>query len=318
MGAAKRRKQRSPAWPRAEHHDGTIDLHLLPAADAINGARLRELTGDPSYPDGVQVLLRAFKAVVGERTFHVGFCIGDGEAFSAMGLAVMERLLMEAPGAIHVVPIVHDDIAWDMVMRHLGSFTGRVLLFAFRDSDVYDAGTVPTLHSKHVRQFDETGRLYRRLTDAERREIRMQKARILNRPPPPRLYEMPGVVQEDAPWIFRVGTPSGKVVRAAVWDGRRDYLHDFERDIVRQVGGDRIAIVQVHSPVGVNRRSALQLTHRLAKDFDGVIHWARDTETFQSILRSFVGLDIATVGPPDLPADWEPEITILAANSEAA
>jgi hypothetical protein len=40
-------------------------------------------------------------------------------------------------------------------------------------------------------------------------------------------------------------------------------------------------------PVGVNRRSSLHLTHLLAKDFDGVIHWARDTETFQSILKSY-------------------------------
>ena len=80
------------------------------------------------------------------------------------------------------------------------------------------------------------------------------------------------------------------------------------------MGGDRIAIVQVDSPVGVNRRSSLDLTHRLSKDFDAVIHWARDTETYQSMIKSFVRLELESVGPPDLPRDWNPEITIVAAN----
>ncbi|RBP12290.1 hypothetical protein DFR50_114120 [Roseiarcus fermentans] len=80
------------------------------------------------------------------------------------------------------------------------------------------------------------------------------------------------------------------------------------------VGGDKIAIVQVHSPVGINRRSSFDLTHKLAKDFDDVIHWARDTETFQSILGSFIRLDLESVGPPDLSESWEPAITFFAAN----
>jgi hypothetical protein len=119
---------------------------------------------------------------------------------------------------------------------------------------------------------------------------------------------------EDTPWIFRVGTATGKVIRTAVWDGRRDYAHEFPADILRWVGGDKIAIVQVDSPVGVNRRSSLDLTHKLAKDFDAVIHWARDTETFQSILKSFVRLDLETVGPPNLPEDWSPEVLMIGAN----
>ena len=111
-----------------------------------------------------------------------------------------------------------------------------------------------------------------------------------------------------------MATPAGKVIRTAVWNGRRDYAHEFPAEITRWVGGDRIAIVQVDSPVGINRRSSLDLTHHLAKDFDGVIHWARDTETFQSILTSFIRLDLDSISPPDLPEGWEPEITILAAN----
>ena len=80
------------------------------------------------------------------------------------------------------------------------------------------------------------------------------------------------------------------------------------------MGGEKIAIVQVDSPVGINRRSSLDLTHRLAKDFDGVIHWARDTGTFQSILKAFIRLDLESARPPELPEGWEPEITIFAAN----
>ena len=319
MGEAKRKKQERAAWPDSDRYNGTIDLHVLPPAAEIDGARIRELTGDDTIPDTTQVILRAFRAVVGERTFHVGFCLGDGESFSAVGIAVIERLSMEAPGAaLHIVPIIQDDIAWDIVMRHLRSFTGQVLLFAFPNSDVYDAGTAEVSYSKHIRQFDPSGALLGRLTEAQRRKIREQKASMLNRPPPPRFYPASGVTQEDSPWIFRVGTPAGKVIRTAVWDGRRNYVHELPEDIVRWVGGEKIAIVQVDSPVGVNRRSSLDLTHKLAKDFDGVIHWARDTDTFQSILKSFIRLDLDSVSPPELPAGWEPEIVIFAANGDHA
>jgi hypothetical protein len=316
MGEAKRRKRERAKWPEFERYGGTLDLHVLPAVPAINGARIRELTGDGTIPDATEIELRAFRAVAGTRTFHVGFCLGDGKLFSAIGIAVIERLSMEAPGAaLHIVPITHADIAWDIVMRHLRSFTGRLLLFAFSDSDVYDAGTAPVSYSKHIRQFDSRGEQLTRLTEAQRRRILEQKAAILNKPPPPRFYPANGVAQEDSPWIFRVGTPAGKLLRVAVWDGRRNYAHELPQDIVRWVGGDKIAIVQVDSPVGVNRRSSLDLTHKLAKNFDGIIHWARDTETFQSILKSFIRLDLESVTPPDLPPDWAPEVTILAANS---
>ncbi|MDO9299217.1 hypothetical protein [Bradyrhizobium sp.] len=287
MGDAKRRKRSKDrsAWPQSESYHGPIDLHMLHPVAAINGARIRALTGDDRIPDSAQISLRAFRAAVGERTFHVGFSIGDGERFSAIGIAVIERLRMETPGApLHVVPIAHEDVAWDMVLRHLRSFTGRVLLFAFPDSDVYDAGTAETFYSDQIRQFDEDGVALARLTAAQRRQIKAQKAAMLDRPPPPALYSAAGVEQEEVPWIFRFATPVGKVVRTTVWNCRRDYAHEFPPDIVRRVGGDKIAIVQVDSPVGVNRRSSLDLTHLLAKDFDAVIHWARDTETYQSII----------------------------------
>jgi hypothetical protein len=274
------------------------------------------LTGDDTIPEATQIMLSAFRAVAGQRTFHVGFCLGDGEAFSAIGIAVIERLRMEVPGAVlHIVPIVHQDLAWDIVMNHLRTFIGQDLLFAFADSDVYDAGTAEIYYSKHIRVFDQTGMQIGRLTEAQRRQIREQKAAILNQAPPPEFYAASSVAQEDAPWIFRVRTPAGKVIRTAVWNGRRNYAHEFPDDIIRWVGGDKIAIVQVDKPVGIDRRSSLDLTHKLAKNFDGVIHWARDTETFQSILKSFIRLDMECICPPALPEGWKPEITIFAANS---
>lgn len=268
MGKVRRgtRKKGRAEWPRSDSFQGFVDLHVLPSVAAINGARIREITGDDSIPDTTQIVLNAYRAVVGERTFHVGFCIGDGERFSPVGLMVLERLMMEKQGgALHVVPVVHEDVAWDIVLNHLTSFSGETLLFAFPDSDVYDAGTAKVSYSKRVRKFDDSGAELRRLTAAERRQIRAQKAAILNRPPPPTLYAAPGIEREELPWIFRFVTPAGKVVRTAVWNGRRDYAHELPRDFTRWVGGDKIAVVQVDSPVGINRRSSLNLTHSLSE-----------------------------------------------------
>jgi hypothetical protein len=82
-------------------------------------------------------------------------------------------------------------------------------------------------------------------------------------------------------------------------------------EIERWVGGDKIAVVQVHSPVGVKRRSSLNLTLHLAKEFDGVIYWARDTETFQSILRSFIRLDLDPFRRRNCPKDGSPTSQFL-------
>ena len=40
-------------------------------------------------------------------------------------------------------------------------------------------------------------------------------------------------------------------------------------------------------------------------------------ETFQSILKSFIRLDLELISPPEIPEDWEPGITILAANGDS-
>jgi hypothetical protein len=114
MGEAKRKKQqreRAP-WPQADAYRGTIDLQMLSPVASINGARIRELTGDSSVPDVTQIILQAFRAVVGDRAFLVGFCLGNGIEFSGIGIAVIERLMLEAPGApVHVVSVVHQDVA---------------------------------------------------------------------------------------------------------------------------------------------------------------------------------------------------------------
>lgn len=315
MGEAKRKRlQRNQAADSSNEFRGVIDLRTLPPVAEIDSNRIKELLGDDSLPDSKKAVLNAFQARVGERSFHVGFCIGSESGFSAIGIAVIERLMMEVSSdTLHVVPIVHDDIAWDMVLRRLRNFNGQVLLFAFSDSDVYDAGTAEMFFSNVVCVYDIEGNPLKKLTASQRRKIQEQASKILKRPLP-KLYAT-DVSQEDTPWIFRHVTPAGKEIRTAVWNGRRDYVHEPPEDIVRWVGGEKIAIVQVDSPVGVNRRSSLSLTHSLAQEFDGIIHWARDSDTFQSILKSFIRLDLESVSPPNIPEGWQPKVVILAANN---
>ena len=234
-----------------DYFHGVIDMHMLPAVQGLTIGRIRALTGQVVAPEEfateeTALVLWAFRAVAGDRTFHAGFCIGDGERFSPTGIGVIERLMMEAPGAtLYIVPIVHEDVAWDIVKRHLRSFSEKVILFAFPDSDVYDAGTAEMAYTDSIRRFGYDGRLMAKGTADQRRQIRLQKAAILNRPPPPILYAAAGVEKEDSPWIFRMTTPEGKTLRTAVWNGRRNYEHEYPEDVIRWVGGDRIAIVQI-------------------------------------------------------------------------
>ncbi|HEY4491240.1 MAG TPA: hypothetical protein VI958_04530, partial [Acidobacteriota bacterium] len=188
MGEAKKRRQQQEQklanLSETDYFRGVIDLHMLPPAVEINGARIRALTGDETIPDATEVILKAFRAVVGGRTFLVGFCIGDGERFSPIGIGIIERLMMEAPGAkIHVVPIVHEDVAWDIVLRHLRTFTKDILLFAFPNSDVYDAGAAGVYYANCIRNFGPDGELSTQLSAVQRKQIQIRKAEILNRPP---------------------------------------------------------------------------------------------------------------------------------------
>ena len=116
MGEAKRKRklegEESTTASPDEYFRGVIDLHMLPSVPEINVARIRQLTGDTSIPEATELLLMVFRVLAGERTFLAGFCIGDGERFSPIGIGVIQRLMKEAPGKkIHVVSIIHEDVA---------------------------------------------------------------------------------------------------------------------------------------------------------------------------------------------------------------
>ena len=275
-------------WSKSKPHAGLIQLHALPPSEAINGALINELTSERLVPDDTPILVNAYQVHVADRCFLAGFCVGDGKKFSPIGLAVIMRLQMEAVEApLHVVPIKDADIAWDIVARHLRTFSGKMLLFACSESDVYDAAIGPTWYKKNIDKYHYDGTKFDKLTVAQRRQILAEKAKITGRSDP-NLYPIDEAGIEEVPWIFRIITPSRKEIRTAVWNGRRDYQHQPPDDIPNWVGGDRIAIVQVDSPVGRNRRSSMALTNHLATEFDGVVHWARDSETFESIIKSFI------------------------------
>ena len=85
MGEAKRKKQQreQSAWPRSDSFRGNDRPSHPPPVASINSALIRELAGDDRTPADVQVSLRAFHTVVGERSFQVG---NEG-GFSAVGIA---------------------------------------------------------------------------------------------------------------------------------------------------------------------------------------------------------------------------------------
>lgn len=86
---------------------------------------MAKLTGDESLGDFSQGVLQAYRAEIGGRVFQVGFAPGDGKSSSAIGYAVIARLDSETQnGQLHVVPVSHKDITWDIVLRRLRSFDG--------------------------------------------------------------------------------------------------------------------------------------------------------------------------------------------------
>jgi len=68
MGEARRRLDR-PDWPRSDIYRGKIELHTLKPVPAINGARMRALTGDERISKTTKVILRTFRALVGDEPF---------------------------------------------------------------------------------------------------------------------------------------------------------------------------------------------------------------------------------------------------------
>jgi hypothetical protein len=242
----------------------------------------------------------------------VGFCLGVGERLSAVGHLVVERLTMEVGDAdtpLHIVPISDKEVAWDLVLRHLRTFTGDVLLFAFSDSLVYDAGTAEVYYSSEIALFQDGQPVPRLDTDTQRHIERESKASTGETPPV--LHTLPGTDPLELPPVFEMRASNGKYVRLTVWNGRKNFIHEIPPYIIRLVGGDKIALIQVGHPVGIDGRSSVALTDSLAEFVDGVVHWARDSKTYQSIVRDLILADVSSALPPVLPADWSPEIILM-------
>jgi hypothetical protein len=63
---------------------GAIDMYMLQAVEGLTIGRIRALTGqeiasEEFAPEDTALVLWAF---AGDRRYHVGFCIGDGERFA--------------------------------------------------------------------------------------------------------------------------------------------------------------------------------------------------------------------------------------------
>ncbi len=304
MGEAKRRKMAGNCPVCSD--DDLIKLTFLSPVTSGSFPSYSKAHADMGMREDQLLALNAFKASFRDSEFLVGFCVGDGQMVSQIGMLVMDRLLMESPKEISVRVIKLDeyDIAWDIVLRDLKSFNGSALLFAFADSEVYDAGTAEIFYSKMVEVYDGKKRLDR--PTKERRDgILKEKEKILGS-----LRQKVG----DEPKIFTFSIKSGRQVRITVWNGRKDFIHEMDPlEVSRLVGGERIAMVQVGSPVGINGRSSVGLTEQLAESlgFDGIVHWARDTETYKSIISEFVEAGLSMVEPPQLSLDWKPEIVVM-------
>jgi hypothetical protein len=116
--------------------------------------------------------------------------------------------------------------------------------------------------------------------------------------------------------VFLFTRNSGQQSRIAVWNGRKNFSHNMSPlEIDKMMDGKRIAIVQVGSPVGVNGRSSMALTKVILLedelDIDGIIHWARDTETYQSIIDELSKSGLSMVDATSLISDMKPEVIIM-------
>ncbi len=115
----------------------------------------------------------------------------------------------------------------------------------------------------------------------------------------------------DCP-TFEFTGAAGESAMVAVWNGKKNFSNEFPTDIINLIGGDKIAVVQVSKPVGRNGRSSIALSDVLIGcGVNGIIHWARDTETYNSIMTEFEQRRLRRGKPPELPDGWKPEIVIM-------
>jgi hypothetical protein len=79
---------------------------------------------------------------------------------------------------------------------------------------------------------------------------------------------------------------SGKIIRTGIWNGRHDYSNIPSPEQLDVAGGPELILVQVNRPTnGFEGRSSLALTKALAAKADSIVHWAKDTKTFNSIVE---------------------------------
>ena len=78
-----------------------------------------------------------------------------------------------------------------------------------------------------------------------------------------------------------------KKIRTGVWNGQKDYSNiPGPGELDGLVGGPKLIIVQVGRPTnGIQGRSSLSLTIAMSPQADSIVHWAKNTKTFNSIVE---------------------------------
>jgi hypothetical protein len=171
MGEAKRRKDDTQVKSAS-----VVKLTRLSQPNAKNSPLLRN-AGEQQKAAAQRLVLNAFRAEVGGRSFAAGFAMGTGERFTAIGVAVVDRIVHEAAGkTIAMAPITGKDDAFGKMMRTLGSFEGEALVFCFADFASFNAGMADLFHSGDVSVFDERGSPLKRLTALQHKQMKSRGA----------------------------------------------------------------------------------------------------------------------------------------------
>ena len=243
MSQAKRRREQLSRVSEAfrEMLYENISLHWLSPTLEIDGAYTAKLAVDESLGDFSQVTLQAYRANIGGRVFHVGFALGDGESFSAFGSAVIARLGLETQsGQLHVVPVSHKDIAWNIVLRHLRSFDGQTLLFVSPDPDTYDVSVGEMLKAyTGCKSLTEHCMLRLLTSEAKRLALRMKSQTLLQYWYPRKPNLLRGMLSIlGSVWGGRRSTCPPRYPRNA----RRQDLVRVGSDMYRAMGIDRVEV----------------------------------------------------------------------------
>lgn len=149
-----------------------VKLTRLSQPSAENSPLLRT-AGAEQIAQAKALVLNAFRAEVGARSFCVGFTLGTGDKFTSIGVAVVDRIVNEAPGqVIGMAPVTSKVSAYAGMMRRLRSFEGKALIFCFADWATFNIGMADLFHSDEVSVFDEKGSALKRLTSTERNRMK--------------------------------------------------------------------------------------------------------------------------------------------------